>query len=550
MHPILRTSIAQINPIVGDLKGNVARILDTARVHAQDSDLIIYPELCISGYPPDDLVLKPFFIERCKDALEQIMAQSTDIAAALIISAPEVDGTKIYNAAYVVHAGKVIHKVRKKHLPNYGVFDEKRIFSSGGLPTCFEHKGVKVGLMICEDMWHDDVSFALKKNGAQILISISASPYEVRKSDAREHHVLKRVEENALPLIYVNQIGGQDEIVFDGASFAMQAQGQVIFKAKYFEEDFETLAWHADNNGHLIADTHRIEADHDRLEVIYAACVIGLRDYVFKNGFKGGIIGLSGGIDSALTAAMAVDALGAMNVRCVMMPTEFTSDMSLEDAKKCAEALGVTYESIDVTPALNAYETMIPQLKGVAHENIQSRARGATLMALSNLTGHMVLSTGNKSEMAVGYATLYGDMCGGFNPLKDLYKTEVYALSKWRNTNKPAVALGPHGEVIPERIITRPPSAELRPDQVDQDSLPEYDVLDDILRCLIERDMSIDAITRRGHAPELVTKIWRLLDIAEYKRRQSCPGVKITSRAFGRDRRYPITNKFFNTVAD
>ncbi len=550
MHPILRTSIAQVNPIVGDLKGNVARILDAALTHGGESDLIIYPELSVCGYPPDDLVLKPFFVERCQDALEQIIAQSTDIDAALVVSAPEADSAKIYNTAYVVHNGKIIHKVRKKHLPNYGVFDEMRIFAQGDLSGCFEHKGVKVGLMVCEDIWYDDVCSALKKDGAQLLISINASPYEVNKTDTREHHVLKRVEENALPLIYVNQIGGQDEIVFDGASFVMQAQGQIIYKAKNFEEDFETISWHADGNGHLMADTHRIEQDHDRLEIIYAACVIGLRDYVFKNGFKGGIIGLSGGIDSALTAAMAVDALGAMNVRCVMMPTEFTSDMSLEDAQKCADALGVTYETIDVTPALNAYGDMIPDLHGVAHENIQSRARGVTLMALSNLTGHMVLSTGNKSEMAVGYATLYGDMCGGFNPLKDLYKTEVYALSKWRNENKPVIGLGPHGEVIPERIITRPPSAELRADQVDQDSLPEYDVLDDVLRCLIERDMSIEAITRRGHDQEIVSKIWRLLDIAEYKRRQSCPGVKITSRAFGRDRRYPITNKFFNTVAD
>jgi NAD+ synthase len=550
MHPILRTTITQINPIVGDLTGNVGRILSVVQEHKSNTDMLIFPELCICGYPPDDLVLKPFFLDQCDSALDKIVTASLDFDCALIVSGPEADGEAIYNTAFVVHSGKIIHKVRKQHLPNYGVFDEKRIFKAADNSECFTFKDITIGLMVCEDMWFSDVSALLKKQGAHLLISVNASPYELNKSDTRQHYALKRVEETELPLIYVNQVGGQDEVVFDGGTFIMHAQGQIIYQGKSFEEDFETISWHKDGAQHLVAQTHRIETPPDDLEVIYAACVLGLRDYVFKNGFKGGIIGLSGGIDSALTAAMAVDALGAMNVRCVMMPSDYTSDMSLEDAEKCAKNLGVVYENTSIEPALQAYSTMIPDLRGVAHENIQSRSRGVLLMALSNLSGYMVISTGNKSEMAVGYATLYGDMCGGFNPLKDLYKTEVYALSNWRNKNKPVIGLGPIGKVIPERIITRPPTAELRPDQTDQDSLPEYEVLDDILRCLIERDMGVEAIIRRGHDKDLVSRVWRMLDIAEYKRRQACPGVKITSRAFGRDRRYPITNKFFNTLAE
>lgn len=550
MHSILRTTIAQINPIVGDLTGNIERILSVAQAHKNDTDIIIFPELCICGYPPDDLVLKPFFLDQCDGALDKIVSASLDFDCALIVSGPEAEGESIYNTAFVVHSGKIIHKVRKQHLPNYGVFDEKRIFKAADSSECFTFKGITIGLMVCEDMWFNDVSASLKKQGAHLLISVNASPYELNKSDTRQHYALKRVEETQLPLIYVNQVGGQDEVVFDGGTFIMHAQGQIIYQGKSFEEDFETISWHKDTAQQLVAQAHRIEAAPDDLATVYAACVLGLRDYVFKNGFKGGIIGLSGGIDSALTAAMAVDALGAMNVRCVMMPSDYTSDMSLEDAEKCAKNLGVVYENTSIEPALQAYSAMIPDLRGVAHENIQSRSRGVLLMALSNLSGYMVISTGNKSEMAVGYATLYGDMCGGFNPLKDLYKTEVYALSNWRNKNKPVIGFGPIGKVIPERIITRPPTAELRPDQTDQDSLPEYEVLDDILRCLIERDMGVEAIIRRGHDKDLVSRVWRMLDIAEYKRRQACPGVKITSRAFGRDRRYPITNKFFNTLAE
>ncbi len=551
MNAVLRTTLAQINPIVGDLRGNVARILKTAADHGADSDLIIFPELVLCGYPPEDLVLKPFFLEQCANALDEIITASKSFAAALVISAPELDGKAIYNTAYVIADGAIIHKSRKKHLPNYGVFDEKRIFNEGALPDAFTYKGVNVGLMTCEDMWFSDIATHFKSQQVQLLVVINASPYEVAKHDVRTHHALQRVQDSGAALIYINQVGGQDEVVFDGSSFAMQSNGQMIGKLKAFEEDFETISWHSDNNhGHLVTEAHRIEADLSAEESMYSACVLGLRDYVFKNGFKGGLIGLSGGVDSALAAAIAVDALDALNVRCVMMPTEYTSQMSLDDAAECAEKLGVVYENIGITPAFDAFKQMIPDLHGVAHENIQSRSRGVTLMALSNMHGYMVISTGNKSEMAVGYATLYGDMCGGFNPLKDLYKTEVYTLTKWRNAHKPAIGLGPEGMVIPERIITRPPSAELRPDQTDQDSLPDYDVLDDVLRCLVERDMSIEAITRRGHDKALIERVWRLLDIAEYKRRQACPGVKITSRAFGRDRRYPITNKFFNTVAD
>ena len=551
MNAVLRTTLAQINPVVGDLSGNAARIITLAKQYAEETDIIVFPELVLCGYPPEDLVLKPFFLERCEAALDSIVKASADIDVALIVSAPEADGKYIYNTAFFIAGGKVLHKSRKKHLPNYGVFDEKRIFNEGDLPKTFTYKDINIGIMTCEDMWFADITKSFENQGAQLIISLNASPYEVDKHDIRSHHALQRAQESGCPLVYLNQIGGQDEVVFDGASFVMQASGQVICKLKAFEEDFETISWYQDNNnGYLVTETHRIEDDLSTEESMYSACVLGLRDYVFKNGFKGGLIGLSGGVDSALAAAIAVDALDALNVRCVMMPTEYTSQMSLDDAADCAKRLGVVYEDINITPAFDAFKTMIPDLHGVAHENIQSRSRGVTLMALSNMHGYMVISTGNKSEMAVGYATLYGDMCGGFNPLKDLYKTEVYALTKWRNAHKPAIGLGPEGEVIPERIITRPPSAELRPDQTDQDSLPDYDALDDILRCLVERDMSIEAIERRGHDKALIQKVWRLLDVAEYKRRQACPGVKITSRAFGRDRRYPITNKFFNTVAE
>lgn len=550
MSKTLRTTIAQINPIVGDLKGNTQKILDIVNDNTDQSDLIIFPELSLCGYPPEDLILKPFFLEMCKQALDTIIKESKNAKAAFTLSMPELDGDDVYNSCFVIRQGQIIHSLRKVNLPNYGVFDEKRLFARGEQPKTFELNGIKIGLLICYDMWFEDIAKDLSSQGAQILIAINASPYETNKHDTRTSFVLKRATENQLPAIYVNQVGGQDEVVFDGSSFALQASGELIYKAPHFEEKTETISWFSDENGHLLAETHQISAENDELDLIYSACVLGLRDYVFKNGFKGGLIGLSGGIDSALTAAIAVDALGPMNVRCIMMPTEYTSDMSLEDAELCAKKLGVVYENIAVAPALDAYSKMIPDLKGIAHENIQSRARGMLLMAQSNMTGYMVISTGNKSEMAVGYATLYGDMCGGFNPLKDLYKTQVYELSRWRNENKPQIGLGPHDMVIPERIITRPPSAELKPDQVDQDSLPEYDVLDDILRCLIERDMSIEAIMRRGHGKALIERVWRLLDIAEYKRRQACPGVKITSRAFGRDRRYPITNKFFNTVAE
>jgi NAD+ synthase len=442
-----------------------------------------------------------------------------------LISTPWREEGKLYNATLLIDNGQIIHKTFKHHLPNYGVFEEKRVFAQGALPDIVDFKGVKLGIMICEDMWFPTVADHLKKQGANILFVPNGSPFQTDIEEKRQHHAKARIKETGLPLIYVNQVGGQDELVFDGGSFVMNEKGKITHQLPVFEEAMACTSQKAD------AKRFTTEA------TIYKALLLGLKDYVEKNNFSGILIGLSGGIDSALSAAIAVDALGSDKVHCVMMPSPYTSQDSLDDAKECAKLLDIKLDTINIEPAMQAYNDMLENHidknnAGTTFENIQSRARGVTLMALSNASGKMVLSTGNKSEMAVGYATLYGDMCGGFNALKDLYKGQVYALSKWRNAQ---------GLVIPERIITKAPSAELKPDQTDQDSLPEYDVLDDILEHLIEKDTAPADIP---HDQETVMKVWRLLDLAEYKRRQAPPGVKITSRAFGRNRRYPITNGF------
>lgn len=521
----LKISIAQINPTVGDLKGNFEKIRD-ARDKNKDAELIIFSEMITTGYPTDDLVLNPYFMERVEYHVEKLIAETT--SPALLISTPWRQDGKLYNAALLIGDGKIHSITPKHHLPNYGVFDEKRIFASGNLPEPVTFKGVPLGIMTCEDMWFPDVSAHLKKQGAKILIVPNGSPYQTNIHTMRRKQASARVKETSLPLIYVNQVGGQDELVFDGGSFIMDKTGKITHELPLFEEDICTLK-----------DTHKNTA-LNKTEEIYKAVTLGLRDYVLKNNFPGVLIGMSGGIDSALSAAIAVDALGADKVHCVMMPSPYTSQESLDDAKACADALGVTLHTISIEPSMTAFGDMLAKNidknnAGTTFENIQSRTRGMLLMALSNATGKMVLSTGNKSEMAVGYATLYGDMCGGFNALKDLYKTQVYELSNWRNTvNK----------VIPENIITKAPSAELKPNQTDQDSLPPYDVLDDILESLIEKDLAPEEIK---HDRETVLKIWRMLDMAEYKRRQAPPGVKITAKAFGRNRRYPITNGFFKS---
>jgi NAD+ synthase len=530
-------TLAQLNPVVGDLAGNVARILDTYRRHEKTSDLIVFTELVLTGYPMDDLVLKPVFIDRAMEAAERL-AKEIGGGAGILVGAPWREDGKVYNAALLMHEGRIVEKRLKHHLPNYGVFDEERVFTSGPLPLPVRFKGARLGVMVCEDMWYPDAAAHLKSNGADILIVPNGSPYELSKEHIRLGHARARAAETGLPLLYVNQVGGQDELVFDGASFAIDAGGKILTQLPAFREYETPLIWEKAEK--WVCKT--FEAPHDipaGSESIYKALVLGLRDYVEKNGFPGVLIGLSGGIDSALTAAIAADALGFGRVRTIMMPSPYTSQESKDDAAECAKLLGVKYETVSIEPAMKAFDSMLGGVTGVTAENIQARSRGLTLMALSNATGYMVLSTGNKSELSVGYATLYGDMCGGFNVLKDVYKMTVFDLASWRNVRS---------RVIPERIITKPPSAELRPNQKDEDSLPPYPVLDDILHALIEEEKNIDEIVARGHLPETVNHVWKMLDRAEYKRRQACPGVKISRKAFGRDRRYPIVNKFTDAL--
>ncbi len=526
-------TLAQLNPIVGDISGNVNKILDVYRKHKDTSDLIVYSEMIVSGYPTDDLVLKPFFVDRVMEGIETLARKIDGKGAGLLISAPWRENGVVFNAALLLHDGAVKAKVFKHHLPNYGVFDELRVFAKGPLPSPVEFKGVKLGIMTCEDMWFPDVTGHLKAAGAEVFLVPNGSPYEVDKSHVRLQHARARVDETRLPVIYVNQVGGQDELVFDGASFALDRQGKILTQLPSHVEYVSTTIWQRES---WICKSFEAPVTlYEGAEQIYKTLVLGLRDYVNKNGFGGILLGMSGGIDSALSAAIAVDAIGAGRVKTYMMPSPYTSQESLDDAAECSNLLGIEHKTISIEPAMKAYDGMLQGASGLAAENIQARSRGMLLMALSNKTNFMVLSTGNKSEMSVGYATLYGDMCGGYNALKDVYKTTVFELCKWRNTQ---------GHVIPERIITKPPSAELRPNQKDEDSLPPYAVLDDILYCMVEQEMNLDDIIAKGHTKETVNRVWKLLDRAEYKRRQACPGVKISRKAFGRDRRYPITNKF------
>ena len=483
--------------------------------------------------------------------VEALAADTADGGPGLIVGAPwlDTDG-KRYNAALVLDGGKIVTRRDKHDLPNYGVFDEKRVFDAGAPPGPVNFRGVRLGLAVCEDMWTPDVSETLQESGAEILVFINGSPYERDKVDVRLNLAVARVNETGLPLIYVNQVGGQDELVFDGGSFVLNGDRTMAAAAPQFVENLSVTKWRrGEGQEPWRCAAGELSAQIEGSERIYQAMVLGLRDYVNKNGFPGVVIGLSGGIDSGITAVVAVDALGPERVHCVMMPSPFTSQDSLDDAKELADSLDVRLDSIAIEPAMDAFDEMLKQgmnepSSGVTKENIQSRARGVTLMAISNTTGAMLLTTGNKSEMSVGYATIYGDMAGGYSILKDVYKTDVFRLCRWRNEHYPAGVLGPAGDVIPERMITKPPSAELRPDQKDEDSLPPYEELDAILHALIEEDLGADDLVARGHDPAVVQRIWRLLEMAEYKRRQAPPGVKLTSRAFGRDRRYPITNAF------
>jgi NAD+ synthase len=545
----LRLAIAQLNPVVGDVAGNAA-LARRARTEAarQNADLVVFSELFVAGYPPEDLVLKPAFQAACRAAVEELARETKDGGPAVLIGTPWAEDGKLYNAAALLDGGKIAGLRFKVDLPNYGVFDEKRVFAPGPLPGPVNFRGVRVGIPVCEDIWSAEVVETLAETGGEILLVMNASPYRRGVMNERLNVTVPRVVESGLPLIYVNQFGGQDELVFEGASFGLNADRSLAFQLGGFRETVALTEWKRDNGAWKCVSGPReqlLETD----EADYNACVLGLRDYVNKNGFPGVVLGMSGGIDSALCAAIAADALGPERVHCVMLPYKYTAKDSFADAEACARALHVRYDTIPIAPAVEGLEAALAatfkgQKRDITEENLQSRARGTILMSISNKFGPMVVTTGNKSEMSVGYATLYGDMNGGFNPIKDLYKTEVYRLAALRNRWKPESALGPGGLVIPENILTKAPTAELRENQKDQDSLPPYDVLDGILQRLVEGEQPVAEIVAAGFDIETVKRVERLLNLAEYKRRQAAPGVKVTLRNFGRDRRYPIVNKF------
>lgn len=545
----LKIALAQLNPTVGDIAGNMAKA-QAARAHAgaAEADLVFFPELFLIGYPPEDLVLKPSFQTEVDQALATLASQTADGGPAYLIGAPTRDGDRLFNSMVLIDGGEIVGRRHKVHLPNYGVFDEPRVFATGDMQGPMDFRGVRIGVPVCEDIWFSDVTECLAETGAELLLVPNGSPFDVTKFENRMQHCIARINETELPLAYLNQMSGQDELVFDGASFVLNADLSLAHQLPAWEEATVLTYWQRTEAGWR-CDTGDTASIPTGSEAVYSACVQGLRDYVNKNRFPGVVLGLSGGVDSALCAAMAVDALGADKVYCVMMPYRYTAAESVSDAEQCAAALGVKYDSVPIEEPVKGFLSVLgPLFEGTkadtTEENLQSRTRGTLLMAISNKFGHMVVTTGNKSEVSVGYATLYGDMNGGYNPIKDLYKMQVFELCRWRNENKPDIALGPAGEVIPVNIITKPPSAELREDQKDEDSLPPYEVLDDILECLVEKELPVSQIVARGHEWDLVKRIEHLLYIAEYKRRQAAPGVKITARNFGRDRRYPITNGY------
>jgi NAD+ synthase len=544
----LKIAFAQLNPIVGDVAGNLVKARKArADAAAQGADIVLFSELFIVGYPPEDLVLKPALQADARAAVESL-AKETASGPAVLIGTPWLDKGRLYNAFACLDGGVVKATRYKVDLPNYGVFDEKRVFTPGPMPGPIELRGARIGVPICEDIWKGDVVECIAETGGEFLLVPNGSPYEATKEEVRLNIAVARVVESGLALAYLNQVGGQDELVFDGASFVLNPDRSLAVQMPAWEESLALTTWRRDGARWLCEPGPKadIATGHD---AVYRAMMLGLADYVRKNRFPGVVIGLSGGIDSALTAAVAVDALGADRVRCVMMPSRYTAKESLEDAAEVARLLGVHLDNIPIEEAVKSFGGMLSSLfagraPNTTEENIQSRIRGVILMALSNKFGPMVLTTGNKSEMSVGYATLYGDMCGGYNVLKDIYKMQVFALSRWRNQQRPKTAQGPQGRVMPERVITKPPSAELRANQKDEDSLPPYAVLDDILECLVEYEMPVEEIQKRGHDLATIKRVEQLLSIAEYKRRQAPPGVKITRKNFGRDRRYPITNAF------
>ncbi|MDH3621288.1 MAG: NAD+ synthase [Gammaproteobacteria bacterium] len=539
MTDAVKVALAQIDLAVGDVAGNTARIIEHAE-QARDgdgADIVVFPELSICGYPPEDLLFHAGLRHDVEAAVNKI--RDSVFGIAILIGFPEYDDDHIYNACAVLQDGYVLAHYRKHLLPNYSVFDEERYFTAGKEAAVFALNGIRIGLNICEDVWSPGPMAAARTAGAECVIAINGSPFETRSQEQREGVVRARIAEVGIPVVYVNHVGGQDELVFDGGSFVMDVEGEVTYRAAMFEESMDIVELEGAPRGVRPADADIAEPS-ERIATIYQALVTGTRDYVMKHGFPGVIVGLSGGIDSALVVAIACDAIGADRVRAVQMPFRYTSTMSQEDSARQAETFGIEYDVIPIEPM---YEATITQLQPVlgdtepdaTEENIQARCRGILLMALSNKTGRMLLTTGNKSEMAVGYATLYGDMAGGFAPIKDCTKSLVYELARYRNSL---------GEAIPERVITRPPSAELRPDQKDSDSLPDYDVLDPILEAFIEEDLSVAEIAERGFDRDVVIRVLEMVKRNEYKRRQAPPGIRISSRAFGRDWRYPITSGY------
>jgi NAD+ synthase len=545
----LAVALAQTNPWVGDVSGNLQRVLAARSTAAsQGADIVLFTELVLSGYPPEDLVTHPAFVAQIKDAVLTLAAATSEEGPALLLTAPWLDEGRLYNTILLLCGGRVAAVRHKHELPNYGVFDEKRLFASGPLPEPVVFKGARLGLMICEDMWYPRVTAHLAAAGVDLLLVPNASPFEAGKFGVRLDLARQRVRESSCPLVYVNQVGGQDELVFDGASFAVDREGRVAALLPFWRESVTTVRWNLED-GRCESVLPAPAPVPSLQEQIYHAMVVGLRDYVNKNRFPGVVLGLSGGIDSALSAAVAVDALGSDRVRGVRLPSVYTSQDSQDDAEESARLLGIRLDTVPIGPTVDAVrQSLQPLFEGrpsdVTEENLQARIRGLILMAMSNKFGDMVLTTGNKSELSCGYATLYGDMCGGYSVLKDVYKTEVYRLAHWRNRNRPADGLGPEGPVVPARALTKAPSAELRPNQTDQDSLPPYDELDAVLNELVELQSPVNDVVAAGHDRSLVIRIQHLLFLAEYKRRQAPPGVKTTSRSFGRDRRYPITNRF------
>ena len=536
--------IVQTNPIVGNIEYNKQIVID--HIKDNQSDLIVFSELMLTGYPPEDLVLKPAFMDRVNSALSEILECSKSSDATIILGTPYLDDDKLFNAALVIKEGQILNKHYKMALPNYGVFDEKRIFSNGEQITIIDFNGINLGIFICEDIWVKDTILELDKDRIDLAVSLNASPFDVNKIEDREKKALNFASSIDAPLMYVNQVGGQDEIVFDGSSFICD-QTKIVSKLNHCVEESREYIFNTIDKAFEVEENDKF--DIDKQDIVYSNLILGLRDYVDKNKFPGVVIGISGGIDSAFSAAVAVDALGADRVKGILMPSQFTSDESNIDANLLGKNLGIDLLSISIQDIVNSYDNTLSDLfadkeKDITEENIQSRTRGAILMAYSNKFGHMVVTNGNKSEVSVGYSTLYGDMCGGFSVVKDIYKSDLYRLSEWRNTNLPSLSKINTLDIIPKNIILKEPTAELKADQKDSDSLPPYDILDKILFLLVEKESSIKEIVSQGYDVGVVTKVQNLLYNSEYKRRQAAPGVKISERNFGYDRRYPITNAF------